>query len=50
MVSIRNDIEKEGISLLKGGEELDSVYELRRVWVPHLLPSTPKVTDGVVAR
>lgn len=43
MVSIRNDIAKEGVSLLKGGEELDSVYELRRVWVQHLLiPFTPK--------
>jgi len=31
MVSIRNDIAKEGVSLFKGREELDSVYELRRV-------------------
>lgn len=43
MVSIRNDVAKEGVSLLKGGEEVDSVYELRRVWVHHLLiPFTPK--------
>jgi len=43
MVGIRNDIAKEGVSLLKGGEELDSVYELRRVWVQHLLiPFTSK--------
>lgn len=42
MVSIRNDdTAKEDVSLLKGGEELDSVYELRRVWVL-LIPFTPK--------